>query len=148
MREWIRLKLLEKLGGYPDVLAAIEAVSTDEERREVLNLAVRRLYNTIGAEDILRVNEDNDWVFMGKVLPSGVKDLLIAEAEQLQDMKLWEVLNADIKYQANKAMFLNSRTDLDITAGKLWIHTLKLINRRIKRIAAGSGIAEAPKKKG
>jgi hypothetical protein len=149
MREWLRLKLLEKLGGYPDAESAINGVAkgSTEARRDLLDLAVKRLYNTVDATDILQTTSEGDWVFMGKVLPKGSRELLMAEAEELMGTKLWEVLNADIRYQANKAMFLKSRTELDIVAGKLWLHTLAQINKRLRRMIAGSGMLE-PKKKG
>lgn len=146
MREWLRRKLLEKLGGYPDAESALAAVSSDEERRKILNLAVSRLFNTVSGEDILKQTPDLEWVYMGKVLPSGTRQLLMAEAEQLLDMKLWEILRTEIRHQANRVMFTRSKSELDLNVGKLWLHTFTVIERRLKSMVKGVGNVEVKKK--
>ena len=145
MLKRFRLKFIHILGGFPDALSAIEAEPNEEERRKILNLAVKKLYNTIGAEDILRV-KDGEWVFLGKALPPGVKEGLIKEAAQLLDSKLWEVLQADIKYQANKLMFTRSQTDLDLAVGKVWTFTLDAMKTRLKSMQKGSGMFNVNRK--
>lgn len=121
MKNWI----IRKLGGYP--------------KDEVLTQAVKHLYNTIGAEDILRVDGD-DWIFEGKALNSGQKKLLASQARTLINTQLWKVLQADIKYMANKRMFVESKTEQDLIAGKIWLFTLDALKTRLNSMSRESGI--------
>lgn len=141
--EKIRRQLIEKLGGYPDIDSAIESIKGKnfKDRYTILTLAVTKLFNTIGADDILRIDpETGQWVFKGKFMNEGDKTLLIAEATQLLHSKLWAVLKADIEYQANKKMFRESQTPEDLTAGKFWLFTLDAIKTRLKSMQAESGL--------
>ena len=120
MKNW----LIKFLGGYP--------------ADTILTEAVKELFNTIGVDDILR-QEGNDW-FIGKnKLNDGDKQLLIAEANQFLITKLWQVLQNDIRYQANRAMFEKAKSENDIVAGKLWLYTLDTIKTRLESLSKEVG---------
>jgi len=138
MKEWLRIKLIEKLKGFPDVETALEAITDPKKKHDVLTAAVKKLYNTIGPEDILKENEYKEWLFEGKLLPEGEKKLLIAEATQFMDMKFWKVLQADIKYQANRKMFILSKNDIDLIMGKSWLFVLDSFRTRLRSMRQGS----------
>lgn len=143
-RKW----LIEKLGGYPDIASAIEAIKEKDykERYKILTLAVQKLFNTIGADDILQVQEGTgQWIFKGKALTDGEKSLLIAEANQFLGSKLWNILKADIEYQANKKMFRESESTEHLTAGKFWLFTLDAFKTRLKSMQSGSGLFNSKK---
>ncbi len=131
MRRW----LIEKLGGFPDIDSAIEHIrATDgEQKRTILSLAVKRLFNTIGVDDILQV-KGSDWLYRGRHLQKEQVKLLQAEAKALTEMWLWEVLQNELWYQANRRTFLDSRSDIDLTAGKLWMYTIDVIKTTLKKI--------------
>lgn len=120
MKNW----LIKKLGGY---------ISD-----EVLTEAVKDLFNTISADDILR-QEGNDWFVGDKKLNDGDKKLLIAEANQFLITKLWQVLQNDIFYQANRAMFEKSKSKNDMVAGKLFLYALDSIKTRLESLSKESG---------
>lgn len=134
-------KLITLLGGFPDIESAIDAIREKnlEEKYTILTLAVRKLFNTLGPADILKVSDGGQWMSEGKTLNEGQKKLLIAEAINFTNTTLWKVLQADIKYQANRRMFNRSKTALDLVAGKLWLFTLDAINTRLKSLAKGDG---------
>lgn len=115
MRKW----LIKKLGGY--------------HKDEVLTEAVKHLYNTIGADDILKI-EGQFWTIAGEEIDEATKRLLISEANIFLNTRLWKVLQIDIKYKANKKMFLESQSELDLVAGKLWQYTLDCISTRLKQL--------------
>ena len=117
-------KIIRLLGGIP--------------KDEVLTEAVKHLYNTIGADDILKEN-NGVWTFKGKTLSDAMKKLLIAEAQGFFKSKLWEVLQNDIKYKSNQLMFEKSKTEQDLIAGKLWLFTLDSFNTRLKSLDRGTG---------
>ncbi len=131
MRQFI-VKLLSK---YPEL--CISALG--EDRDAVLNQTVAKLFNTIGSDDILQVNEIGQWVFEGKVMDKKMYELLIAEAKQLEGMRIWRVIQADLKYKANKAMFLDATDTIGLTAGKLWLFTIDCINTRLNSLKRGRG---------
>ncbi len=136
MRQW----LIRKLGGFSTTDDAIEEIKKlgDEEKHKILTLAVKRLFNTISAEDILR-ERGEQWFFMDRLLSRAEIDLLIAEATNFLNSKLWNVLRADIKYNANKTMFTKSTKELDMIAGKLWLFSLDAFTTRLKSMSNGSG---------
>lgn len=101
-------------------------------RVKVLTYAVKKLFNTIDQDDILKENEFGQWQIEGKPINDTTKSLLIAEAKGLLKSKLWEVLQNDIKYQANKKMFLLAQNEEQLTAGKMFLYALDCINTRLK----------------
>jgi len=109
------------------------------ERNKILTYAVKKLFNTIDADDILRENEFGQWSIEGKPINDTTKNLLIAEAKGLLKSKLWEVLTNDIKYQANKKMFLLAQNEEQLTAGKMFLYALDCINTRLKSMDKETG---------
>lgn len=144
MKRWI----IEKLGGYPDVDSAIDAIKETNvmAREEILTMAVKRLFNTITEEDILRENASGQWIFAGQILTVGQVKAIKAEFESLVNMSAWKILQTDIKYRVNKKMFLDSRSELDLTIGKLWLLTLNIFNTRINSAIKGTGHFNIEKK--
>ncbi len=133
-------KLIHILGGYVTAKEAIEAVEAKNERRELLTAAVKRLYNTIGADDILHVNEAGQWLLEGKQMEEAFKKILVAEAEQFTKTSLWRVLQMDIKYQANKKMFTTSTDPSQMDVGKSWTYILDAIKTRLNSLSEGKGV--------
>lgn len=131
--------VIKILGGYVDIDHALDSISDSTERRYILTRTVKRLFNTIGAEDILKVHETGQWMFQGKPIPEAEKNLLISQATNFIDSHLWKVMSADIKYQANRKMFILGGDDLQITAGKLWLLTLDAFRQRIENMKSGNG---------
>jgi len=134
-REWI----IEKLGGYTDVDSALESITDSTERNYILTRAVKRLYNTISSEDILKENEYGQWMFMGRTLSKAEVAQIKAEATHFLGTMLWKVLQADVKYQANRKMYLLAQSDTDLTAGKLWTLTLDAFKTRLQSMMKGKG---------
>lgn len=146
MWQHLKSKLIRALGGFPTKDEAIDAVMEGDadERRKILTLAVRRLYNTIGPDDILKEVE-GQWLIEGKPVVAAIKAQLIQQAKEFQQTKLWELLQRDIKYQANRRMFILGTSDIDLTAGKLWTFTLDAFNTRLKSMIKGSGTFNSDK---
>lgn len=131
--------LIKKLGGFTDIEDYLDTIDSFEQRNKILTRAVKRLYSTISDDDILKEHESGQWLFMGKPINEQEKQLLIAETKQLLNSKLWKVLQVDVKYQANKKMYLLAEDALQITAGKLWLYTLDCFDTRLKSLEKGTG---------
>ena len=108
-------------------------------KEKVLTKTVAHLFNTIGAEDILR-EEDGVWYSEGKPMDDGIKKLLISEAQIFLKSRLWRVLSADIKHQANKRMFIEAKDLLDMIMGKSWLYVLDAMKTRLESLEKGRGI--------
>lgn len=106
---------------------------TKEQKQEMLTMAVRKFFNTISADDILK-EKDGQWFYEGRAMNEASKKLLISQAEVLTGWQLWKILQDDIRYQANKRMFLDSKTENDLIAGKITLWTLDVINTRLKKM--------------
>lgn len=132
--------LVYKLGGYIDIDDYLESIANDPKQKHyILTRAVKLLYNTIDSEDILQEDEKGHWRFKGKPMTDAEKNILIAEAATFLGSRLWEVLQADAKYQANRKTFLLAHDDASITAGKLWHYTFDVFRNRLKRMLKGQG---------
>lgn len=130
--------LIKKLGGFIDLDDALDSV-TSAQRRYILTLTTKRLFNTIGADDILKMNEVGNWMVEGKEISEVEKNHLISEATILLNSRLWKVLNLDIKYQANRKMFILGGDDLQISAGKLWLLSLDVLKQRLENMRSENG---------
>ncbi len=141
MFQLIKTKVIVWLGGFPTIDSAIDDIQKKEreERKVILTLAVRRLFNTIGADDILKENAKGEWMMENKQIMDGTRDILKAEAEFLLKSKLWEILQRDIKYQANRKMFIIGKSEIDLITGKLWLFTLDALRTRLESISLGKG---------
>lgn len=136
----MRERLIRALGGYVSFEEALEearATADRSARRALLAAATRRLFNTIDEEDLLKVDKTSgQWTYMGR--PFGKDELMVVvqHAKGLIDSRLWAVLQADIKYQANRRIYIDSRTEEDLVAGKLLLYLGDIIHTRLKRLAS------------
>lgn len=139
MKRW----LIEKLGGYVDIDSAIEAIATTndrEARRKILTLAVKRLFNTIGPDDILRAQQDGTWLYQGKQLNKEIQKILAGQAKSFIDSDLWKILQVDIKHQANKKMYIEAEDHEAVGFGKMWMFTLDALRTRLTSMAEDSAL--------
>lgn len=146
MRHW----LIKKLGGFTDgfrtVDEAIEHIQNTDDiasKHKILTLAVKKLFNTISADDILKQTPDGSWTFEGKPLARVEVNALQAEAKHMAQSRMWKVLEKDMQYLANKTIFMNSKTETDIIAGKLVLFLNKERNERVKKMSEVPTIREA-----
>lgn len=116
-----------------DFIEDLDELSIDERHR-ILTEAVKGLFNTIDGDDILRSREDGNWFFEGRQLTPGEVENLKKSAKAFRESLLWKVLKKDVQYQSNNKMFVESVTDLDIIAGKIWLYALDAIESRIKKM--------------
>jgi len=139
MKKW----LIEKLGGFTEqgyltIADAINDIENSEDKHKILTLAVKKLYNTISKDDIL-TDKNGTWYFKEKPVNDDIRRLLIAEADNFRNSKLWSILQNDIKYQSNKKMYVDSQSVDDLIAGKLWLLTLDTFKTRLNSLQKGSG---------
>ena len=135
MRVWI----IKILGGYPDIQSLLKVVDKHEDKHQILTEAVRDLFNTISAEDILRENNKGEWRYQDKLLTDAQRTQLIAEAQLFSKSRLWQVIQKDIEHQLNKRMYIRSKNENDMIAGKIGLFILDALKTRLNSLAKESG---------
>ena len=137
MRRWI----IEKLGGHVDGFRnldeAIQYIRDTQDlahKHEILTLAVKKLFNTIGEADILKTYSQNTWTLQGRPLREAEIGQLKAEVAQFKTTRLWQVMQLELNYWANKKMFITSETVDDLVAGKLLVYYVDIVKSFLKRI--------------
>lgn len=129
--------LIEKLGGFAtldDAIAHIKTTNDETRKHEILTLAVSRLFNTIGADDILRMNEAGQWMFKNRPLTADEVQAFKEEAVFFKQSRLWRVLSLDVKYQLNKKMYEEANLTVDVMWGKLLLYYHDIIRTRLDRM--------------
>lgn len=135
MLESLRRALILWLGGFADIDSAIRHIKeTQDADRKALILAeaVKRLYNAIGPEDILRQVEGGQWTYKGKPITGTELTHLKREAATLREMSIWKVIRTDIRYQLGKKMFEEARVKDDLVWGQLLVFLDDIIRARLK----------------
>lgn len=138
MKAW----LIRKLGGYATISEAIDEIEESEDlifKHKILTLAVQRIFKAIIDEDVL-TEKNNIWFFKGRALDASQKNALISQAADFQDSILWKILFQDMAHQSKKRMFLESKTEIDLIAGKLALFNLDVMKTRLKSMVKGTGL--------
>jgi len=112
----------------------LKEINDPDLKREILTLAVSKLYNVIGSEDILKQNPDGTGTFQGRPLMGNEMAQLKEEAKQLLGMKLWRVIKMDIRYQLGKKMFEEAKCLDDILWGQLLTYLDDIIRARLQQM--------------
>lgn len=147
----MRDKLIKFLGGktmqeYENLAIKYAKLETEigelEENviddEDVLTERVRDLFNTIGPDDILQ-EVNGEWMVEGKKMQEPIQKILVSEATSFLASRLWDVFKRDIKYQANRVMFEDSRSERDLVAGKLMLYILDCMKTRLESLTKGRG---------
>lgn len=137
--------IIRRLGGYVDINDLVDQEADQETRREILTRAVRKHFNTISADDILKETTEG-WRFEGEPLPDHQQKLLISESEQIINSLAWKVITADVKYLANKKMFLTAANLQDVDNGKFWLYILDMLRTRLQSLSKGRGVYNSKQK--
>ena len=103
-------------------------------KREILTEAVKKLYNTIGPDDILQQNFDGTWIFQGRPITQTEVEQLRAEARVILGMKLWRVIKMDIRYQIGKKIWEEAKCVDDILWGQLITWMDDVIRNRLQKM--------------
>lgn len=103
-------------------------------RAKLVNLLVRKLFNTITADDILKLENQNMFL-KGKRLTTEQITELKENAERFADSVVWKLLSDDIKYHANYLMYEKSKDYQDMMFGKAILYVVDIINKRLKWIS-------------
>lgn len=122
--------LFEKLAVY-----VIKQLQDSPVRHQLLTMAVEELYNAIGKDDVLQLNEKGEWMYAGKNMTKEELESISDQARSLLNSKLWNILQTDVKYQANKKMFTESTHIIHLESGKMLVYYADIIKSRLEKLA-------------
>lgn len=132
MKKWV----IHKLGGFVSVDDFIGKVNklSYQEKHKILTRAVKKSFNTVCSDDILKVADNGKWLYEGRELTEIEVQHLKETAENFKNSRLYKVLDKELKYQSNRRMFIDSQNVNDLVAGKLLLFLWDVVKTRLKRI--------------
>lgn len=103
-------------------------------RKYLKNLILQKLLRMITEDDFLKY-KDNQLFIGNKPLPVSDMRMLINEAETIQNMYLYKLLQNELAHIINSKIFLESQNFDDVWFGKggLWI--LDIIKNKVANIS-------------
>lgn len=123
---------MKKITNRDDLFKFIETLDP-KDKHTLLTELVRPLFNMVSKDDILKV-QNKKWYLQDRELAENEVHMLIEEVKLFKSSKLWKILQLDLRYQANKRMFIESKTTEDLIAGKLLLLYIDIIETRLKEI--------------
>jgi hypothetical protein len=102
-------------------------------KRWILNKLLKYLFNAVTEDDFLTFR--NGQLFLGKTpLSNAQLQELQAEAQMLRNLKLWQLLNSEMKNGAQDLMFNKAIDYPDMMAGKWMLYTLDVQNKKLDNL--------------
>jgi len=108
--------------------------SDEKTKSDILTESTKHLFCAISSDDILKHLPDGTMRFEDKTLDSSFKKELKIQANVLENMMLWRVLQKDIQYQVRKKMFEEAELTGDMRWGKLLLWMQDVIKSRINQL--------------
>ena len=140
----MRNKIIKILGGFTEdtlreastemLLEALKSQTDETSKRKILAEAVKHLWSSVTADDILR-NDGKGWTFEGLPITNSEFASVREEAQRFLSMRLWKVLQKDIRYQVGKKMFEQARHPDDVLWGQLITFLNDVIETRLRSLA-------------
>lgn len=104
-------------------------------KRKIINWLVRGLYKGITEDDVLRVTKRGDMKIGKVILSGGERNNIIDQAKSILEFELWELLQRDIQYSAEKKMCEKSASFDDVYFGKAAMWNLDMIRLKLDKIS-------------
>jgi len=130
----MRKYLIKLLGGYTDIDSLCTTIP-EEEKGKILSGAVKKVFNTISEDDILKITP-NGWEHRGKPLTPEAVELLKGQARELSTSFLWNILKSELKWVAIKSLMEDGKDGNDIRAAQLLGYLTRVVDDKIKKIGA------------
>lgn len=113
----------------------IKNYADENTKYDVLVKSTSHLFNFVTAEDILRIRDDGNAEFAGKVLDKAYINDIKQQARLFDNMLLWKVLRKDIEYHLCEKEFFASASKQDLVSSKLLRYLVfEVIEKRIRKL--------------
>lgn len=102
-------------------------------QKHLAQFLIDDVFNTVTSEDILRIKAPNVWEHRGSELTEGQVNALRHEAESFKDSGLWQILRAELLWQA-KLGYSKSKGEADLVAVKVLEHLVRTIDEKLEKM--------------
>ena len=120
-------------------------------RKKFIRFAYHHLFNIINEDDILQVKEipviTNKGVikrvamfYRGKELSPDRVEQLRQSAQLFSDSDIWKILKNEVKYQANKKIYEESGSTIELIFGKSILRTIEVIEKKLIHISGNKNM--------
>lgn len=101
-----------------------------------IRIITKHLFNSVSANDILVIDRAGGMWAAGKRLSEDEVHLMKHDAAAFADSIIWNVLHTEVKYQMNQLLYTRSTTVEDMTAGKLGLKVLEIIDNKLTELSS------------
>jgi len=103
--------------------------------KEKLNLITKDLFNNKKEKDCLRTI-GGKLSYNGKILDNKQRDTIISQAKEIRNMDLYVLLMGEMEFLANKKLYYESETEIDILFGKAALWVVDILKRKVDNLAS------------
>jgi hypothetical protein len=104
-------------------------------QRKFINILVKHLFNGITEEDVLVKHKGGKVSYRRGVIPLEQLQGIEEEAQRFQSSMVWKLVKDEIRFMANKRMFVKSNAIEDILFGKTMLYVIEMIDRTLIRLS-------------
>ena len=102
---------------------------------KILNYVLRYKFKALTEEDVFITNKENGIIYYkGKQIDKAHREVIAEDARKLTESRIWRLLMNECEYQASTKMFKTSGSNMDVLFGKAMLHTIKVLDTRLKQM--------------
>ena len=102
-------------------------------QRHLIRFIVKDVFHTFSKDDILKIS-DKGWEYRGKLLTDETIGKLKEQAKVFSESKLWEILKAEVEWNAIRTLLEKGSSDTDIRIAQISGFQLQEMDRKMKSI--------------
>lgn len=103
-------------------------------KRWLLNKLLRHLFSAVTEQDFL-IYDKGQLFYQGKALNNAAVEEMQNQAKLIRNLKLWELLNNEMKFGAQDLMYNKALKYDDMVAGKWMLYTLDVIQKKLDNLS-------------
>lgn len=97
-------------------------------------MIMNRLFNSITEDDVLKIVGNNVY-YKNTLLTKKQRDGIILEAKTIKDLAAFKIMVDELKWSANKKMYVNSNSVEDMVFGKAALWIIDILEQKINKLS-------------
>lgn len=95
---------------------------------------MNRLFNSITEDDVLKIVGNNVY-YKNTLLTKKQRDGIILEAKTIKDLAAFKIMVDELKWSANKKMYVNSNSVEDMVFGKAALWIIDILEQKVNKLS-------------
>lgn len=95
---------------------------------------MNRLFNSITEDDVLKIVGNNIY-YKNTLLTKKQRDGIILEAKTIKDLAAFKIMVDELKWSANKKMYVNSNSVEDMVFGKAALWIIDILEQKVNKLS-------------